>query len=109
MKEFAYNKPEYNLSDAFKKSTDSNNYKLLHINAESKAGIEQMFDDLNELLDIDKADGVHLDKAKSDRILPTAGTEKLLKSLLLYCNAIQVILSLNAAMSQARSFSMIFR
>lgn len=61
MKEFAYNKPEYNLSDAFKKSADSNNYKLLHINAESKSDIEQMFDDLNRLLDIDNADGVHLD------------------------------------------------
>lgn len=52
MKEFAYNKPEYNLSDAFKKSADSNNYKLLHINAESKSDIEQMFDDLNRLLAI---------------------------------------------------------
>ena len=61
MKEFAYNKPEYNLSDAFKKSADSNNYKLLHINAESNSDIEQMFDDLNRLLDIDNADGVHLD------------------------------------------------
>ena len=48
MKEFAYNKPEYNLSDAFKKSADSNNYKLLHINAESNSDIEQMFDDLNK-------------------------------------------------------------
>lgn len=61
MKEFAYNKPEYNLSDAFKKSADSNNYKLLHINAESKSDMEQMFDDLNRLLDIDNAAGVHLD------------------------------------------------
>lgn len=61
MKEFAYKNPEYNLSDAFKKALDSNNYKLLHINSESKSGIEQTFDDLNRLLDIDNADGVYLD------------------------------------------------
>ena len=61
MKEFAYKNPEYNLSAAFKKALDSNNYKLLHINSESKSGIEQTFDDLNRLLDIDNADGVYLD------------------------------------------------
>lgn len=61
MKEFSYKSPEYNLSDAFKKTEDSNNYKLLHINAESKAKIEQVFDDLGGLLDLDNAYGVYLD------------------------------------------------
>lgn len=61
MKEFAYKNPEYNLSDAFRKTGDSNNYKLLHINAKSKAKIEQAFNDLNDLLDIDNAYGVYLD------------------------------------------------
>ena len=42
MKEFAYKNPEYNLSDAFRKTGDSNNYKLLHINAKSKADIRRI-------------------------------------------------------------------
>lgn len=61
MKEFVYNTPEYNLPDAFRKSEDSNNYKLLHINEKSKASIVKTFKDLFELLDIDKASGTHLD------------------------------------------------
>lgn len=61
MKEFAYKSPEYNLSDAFRKTENSNNYKLLHINAKSKAEIEQAFNDLNDLLDINNAYGVYLD------------------------------------------------
>ena len=61
MKEFVYNTPEYNLPDAFRKSEDSNNCKLLYINEKSKASIVQTFKDLFELLDIDKASGTHLD------------------------------------------------
>ena len=131
MKEFAYNKPEYNLSDAFKKSADSNNYKLLHINAESKSDIEQMFDDLNRLLDIDNADGVHLDmygkmfnvkrgqdsddkyriqiKSKIGQNFTDGRHEKIIEILafVLQCDTSDI--KLKTAKQQGRSFSKIYR
>lgn len=61
MKKYKNNAPEYNLPDVFAKSPSSNNYKLLHINADVEKGVAETFETMLELLDIDKACGKNLD------------------------------------------------
>lgn len=61
MKEFNSENLIKNLSDAFKKSTDSNNYKILEIDKVGTRDIMTKLQEIAEINDIDKAKGKELD------------------------------------------------
>jgi hypothetical protein len=61
MKKFDFNNPVNNLPDVYKKSTESNNYKILETERSSTEKLYADIQDLFNSLDIDKATGETLD------------------------------------------------
>ena len=61
MAEFYFDNLAKNLPDAYKKGTNSNNYKILEIDRSANADIRKALDEIAYILDIDNAKGAVLD------------------------------------------------
>lgn len=64
------------LPDNYKKTRDSNNFKLLELAQQSLDDIKKVFEDIESIRDIDKAFGVNLDRAGKNVLEYRGGREE---------------------------------